>query len=176
MKYSDDKMHTDTQDSIAKAEKIVGAKLELPKKDFHSDIANQPNLTTDENFKYDEDEDISETLSSIKQSEKQYGYRHDNSWNRWGGWKNWYGNNANRYGNNGNNWAGNYAWRSGYQGRNYRGWGNQVENKDWWNQLRKDNGGDGMVPVHVKFTREIKDENDKEWWKRHGYKDRWGQW
>lgn len=65
LEYQDSKSHTETQDSIASAEAIVGAKLELPKKGIFSDIGAQPNITSDANFKYDEDEDVSETMRSI---------------------------------------------------------------------------------------------------------------
>jgi len=66
VEYQDSRGHTETQDSISAAEAIVGAKLELPKKGLFSDIGAQPNITSDANFKYDEDEDVSETMRSIQ--------------------------------------------------------------------------------------------------------------
>jgi len=66
VEYIDANSHTETQESIAAAEAIVGAKLELPKKGLFSEIGAQPNVTSDSNFKYDEDEDVSETMNSIQ--------------------------------------------------------------------------------------------------------------
>jgi hypothetical protein len=42
--------------------------------------------------------------------------------------------------------------------------------------MKKDNGEDGMVPVHVKFSRELKEDDGFAWFKKHGYKDSSGQW
>lgn len=117
VEYQDAESQTETAASIAVAEAIVGARLDLPKKGIFTDIANQPNISTESNYQNDEDEEVSETLSSIQASEKLYGYRADNSWNRWGG-------NGRGYGNGGR----------GYNNRAYGYGGHNVpENKDWWN-------------------------------------------
>ena len=116
VEYQDAESQTETAASIAVAEAIVGARLDLPKKGIFTDIANQPNISTESNYQNDEDEEVSETLSSIQASEKLYGYRADNSWNRWGG--------NGRSGNGGR----------GYNNRAYGYGGHNVpENKDWWN-------------------------------------------
>jgi len=161
IEYEDDPMQKSTQDSIATAEQQLGAKLDLPKKDHFYDLHLQPNVSSHPDFKYEEDHDISDTLDSIKTSETLYGYRNQNRWSHW-----------NRYGNNTNDgYNYNPAYAYGYQGHD------TPANKDWWNQLRKDNGESGMEPVHIKFDTKMKSEEyGGRWWKDHGYKDRWGNW
>ena len=82
----------------------------------------------------------------------------------WGGYDK-----SNKYGNMRDYGGGGGAY--GYGGR-----GNTPEDKDWWNQLKKDNGENGMDQSHVHFNRELKDERNQAWWKKHGYKDSRGVW
>jgi len=78
--YEEDPMHQSTQDSIATAEKQLGAKLDLPKKDHFYNMHIQPNVSEHPDYSYEEDHDISDTLDSIKTSETLYGYREKNNW------------------------------------------------------------------------------------------------
>jgi hypothetical protein len=49
-----------------------------------------------------------------------------------------------------------------------------VTDKDWWNQLDKDNGLNGMDTAKVRYTKELKEKNG--WYLKHGYKDSNGEW
>jgi len=73
--FEDDHMHPETQDSITTAEKLVGAKLELPTK-TPDDIARNKMSTQDviDGNDYEDDAEIKSTLKSAHQAEWLYGY------------------------------------------------------------------------------------------------------
>jgi len=132
-----------TEDSIAWAEKKIGAKLPEPDLDLKWE---KIRANEKESYDYDEDKDITSTLKSAKWAEDAYNLtRWYNGYGnyRYGGYGyGGYGNNtygANRFGNDtgGNNTYGygNYGYGYNYQ--------REKNDSDWWNYLAKDQF-DGM--------------------------------